>query len=907
MTESQHSEMATQRTPLQKGIALIAATALAASVIPILPASEASATPAYIGTPADAASTTGELIVVYENDALGLTETATSSARSATSLENIGAVGQTEIAGTENTEATVTVIELANGIDERTAIDEIADLEEVRSVHQNFKYSLMGAISDPYSISDASEAQNQYYLYDTKAIDAWDHTRTDSAVTIAVLDTGCDLSHEDLSARIDIENAYDATTRIPLSSLQNGDANGHGTQVAGIIAAQADNAIGIAGISYNANILPIKVFDENSQCTTADLLAAYDYLEGLIESGQVTDLKAINLSIGYYAETLDEADEALRTAIATMRAEHNVLTVCAGGNGDASGKPRTAECYPADFEGAISVTALDESGANASFADYNAAKDISAPGVNILTTDVGNSYAKVTGSSMAAPIVAGAAALLWSADPSLSASQIEAALTTTAAPITGNVHPESGSAGQLDVLAALGAVTGEAYDATEPPQPIDPDRNEAEQAPDANENAVMGSSQESEPAQAVLATDSANSWRFADGEAVTPNTEGTKPISSRIEPLAGTYSWYKEGNTWYTTTNVGTSKFAVSNAAAFGIDVSEHQGYITWSQAKRSGVQFAIIRCGYGSNYANQDDKYWLTNVRNCINSGVPFGVYIYSYAQNVAEASSEADHVLRCLEKAELSPSKVAYPIYYDLEERSMGTTGNRALLAQMAQTFCDKISKAGYMPGVYANQYWWDTYLTDPTFNNWEKWVAQYPYNGSTGTTYKGIYGMWQCMSKGNIPGISTNVDINFAYDIVNANGNHMYRMYNPNSGEHFYTAMKDERNMLIRAGWRYEGVAWVAPHSSKTPVYRLYNPNAGDHHYTTSAGERDVLITKGWRSEGIGWYSDDAKGKVLYRLYNPNARAGAHHYTLSAGERDVLIRAGWRYEGTCWHGMK
>lgn len=906
MTESQHSEIAAQRTPLRKGIALVVAIALAASAIPILPTSEAAATPTHATAPANDASTTGELIVVYEDDALDLTEAATSPTRSITSLESIGAIGQTEIAGAESAKAAVTVVELADGVDEQAAIAEISNLEEVRSVHQNFEYSLMSTTSDPYNIPDVAAAQNQYYLYDSKAIDAWDHARTDSVVTIAVLDTGCDLSHEDLSARIDVENAYDATAHTPLSSLQNGDANGHGTQVAGVIAAQADNATGIAGVSYNADILPIKVFDENGRCTTADLLAAYDYLEGLMESGRVTDLKAINLSIGYYAEELNEADEALRAAIADMRSEHDVLTICAGGNGDASGKPRTAECYPADFGEAISVTALDESGANAAFADYNAAKDISAPGVNILTTDTGNDYAKVTGSSMAAPIVTGAAALLWAAVPSLSADQVESALTTTAAPVEGNAHPESGSAGALDALAALSTVTGEAYDVTGTPESVDPGRNEAEQAPDANENAVMGSSREDEPAQAAPTADNANSWRFTNGEAVSPNTEDTEPASPKIEPLAGTYSWYKEGNTWYTTTNVGTSKFAVSNAAAFGIDVSEHQGYITWSQVKRSGVQFAIIRCGYGSNYASQDDKYWITNVQNCINSGMPFGVYIYSYAQNVAEASSEADHVLRCLEKAALSPSKVAYPIYYDLEERSMGTTGNRALLAQMAQTFCDKISKAGYMPGVYANQYWWDTYLTDPSFNSWEKWVAQYPYNGSTSTTYKGIYGMWQCMSKGNIPGISTNVDINFAYDIVNANGNHMYRMYNPNSGEHFYTAMKDERNMLVRAGWRYEGVAWVAPYSSKTPVYRLYNPNAGDHHYTTSAGERDVLITKGWRSEGIGWYSDDAKGKVLYRLYNPNARAGAHHYTLSAGERDVLIRAGWRYEGTCWHGM-
>ncbi|KAB5603116.1 hypothetical protein EHS19_10455, partial [Bifidobacterium jacchi] len=74
----------------------------------------------------------------------------------------------------------------------------------------------------------------------------------------------------------------------------------------------------------------------------------------------------------------------------------------------------------------------------------------------------------------------------------------------------------------------------------------------------------------------------------------------------------------------------------------------------------------------------------------------------------------------------------------------------------------------------------------------------------------------------------------------------------------GEHFYTANGAERNMLVAKGWRYEGVGWIAPASSKTPVYRLYNRNAGDHHYTMNAAERNMLVAKGWRYEGIGWYS-------------------------------------------------
>ena len=130
-------------------------------------------------------------------------------------------------------------------------------------------------------------------------------------------------------------------------------------------------------------------------------------------------------------------------------------------------------------------------------------------------------------------------------------------------------------------------------------------------------------------------------------------------------------------------------------------------------------------------------------------------------------------------------------------------------------------------------------------------------------------------------------------------------MYRMYNPNSGEHFYTASTAERNDLRSAGWAYEGIAWRAPKASKTPVYRVYNANAGDHHYTISKAERDTLVAAGWKDEGIGWYSDDAKTVPIYRVYNPNATTGSHHFTMSKNEVNELVKAGWKDEGTAWFG--
>ena len=129
-------------------------------------------------------------------------------------------------------------------------------------------------------------------------------------------------------------------------------------------------------------------------------------------------------------------------------------------------------------------------------------------------------------------------------------------------------------------------------------------------------------------------------------------------------------------------------------------------------------------------------------------------------------------------------------------------------------------------------------------------------------------------------------------------------LFRLYNPNSGEHFYTKTTNERDHLRKVGWRYEGIGWTAP-ASGIPVYRLYNPNAGDHHYTLNVSERDHLKKVGWRYEGISWYSP-SNGIPLYRLYNPNAKAGAHHYTPIKSESDHLRKVGWRYEGIAWYAV-
>lgn len=128
-------------------------------------------------------------------------------------------------------------------------------------------------------------------------------------------------------------------------------------------------------------------------------------------------------------------------------------------------------------------------------------------------------------------------------------------------------------------------------------------------------------------------------------------------------------------------------------------------------------------------------------------------------------------------------------------------------------------------------------------------------------------------------------------------------MQRLYNPNSGEHFYTASMIEQQMLVDLGWQAEGVAWNAPLQG-LPVYRVYNKGAGDHHYTVSEIEKAQLLALGWQDEGIGWYAA-TKGQAVYRAYNPHAKTGTHHYTTSQEEIDQLRQLGWHDEGIAWFG--
>ena len=185
-----------------------------------------------------------------------------------------------------------------------------------------------------------------------------------------------------------------------------------------------------------------------------------------------------------------------------------------------------------------------------------------------------------------------------------------------------------------------------------------------------------------------------------------------------------------------------------------GIDVSHWQGRIDWNKVKASGVKFAIIRCGRGWDGNGLDDNYWAYNVAECERLKIPYGVYIYSYAQTTAQAEAEARHALRLLKG-----HYPALPVFYDLEDAR--TDG--ANYAANMKKFAGLIEGGGYRVGAYANLNWWNGKLNSSTFDAYDKWVAQWNVSSCA---YKKPHGYWQYSSKGSVPGIDGYVDLDYAY---------------------------------------------------------------------------------------------------------------------------------------------
>ena len=318
----------------------------------------------------------------------------------------------------------------------------------------------------------------QYYLNLIKALNAWDITKGDSSVVIAIVDTGGNLLHADIKPNlytnwleyppngkdddgngyIDDYQGWDFIGSDTLNannpnfigdndpSIANGGDISHGTWVAGCASAATNNGIGMAGVAFKSHLLFTKHSADNQRTTDG---TEYNVYSGLLYAGYQKDVKIINCSFGGSGQS-----QIIQDIINHIVLDQNKLIVAAAGN-DGSFTPS----YPASYDNVISVAATDLNDKRASFSNYGTFVDLAAPGVGIYTTGYNNVYNTVDGTSFSSPITAGAAALVWAANPTFTAVQVGEQLRVSAdatALYTANPgYKNQLGLGRLDVQRAL--------------------------------------------------------------------------------------------------------------------------------------------------------------------------------------------------------------------------------------------------------------------------------------------------------------------------------------------------------------------------------------------------------------------------------------------------------------------
>ena len=419
---------------------------------------------------------------------------------------------------------------------------------------------------------------------------------------------------------------------------------------------------------------------------------------------------------------------------------------------------------------------------------------------------------------------------------------------------------------------------------------------------------VVDSSSENTQERDSASTESTESSLEQD-EATEQTEEETAAPERQIDTPEGTMNLPTGRSDLYPSIQLFASLPSVSatntnTPSKSFVDISSHNGNISVANFQKMmsyGVTGVVVKLTEATSYTNPNAQ---SQINNAMAAGMKVSAYHYSWFTSDAQAVAEANYFAAAAKRFGLSGGTV---MVNDIEEPKILGKGNHT---NNSRAFENRLKSLGYgNVRHYVGLNWLNTgKINAGVIGNKNIWVAAYPYNLST-TNFYTQYGAWQWSSQLSFPGVNGNFDINADYTSTfsnptpkpPANSIQMYRVYNPNSGEHFYTQNVAEKNNLVSKGWRYEGIGWNGP-TSGNPVYRLYNPNAGDHHYTLHAYEKDNLIKKGWRYEGVSWYSGGPN--ALHRLYNPNAKAGSHHYTLNTNEKNNLVKHGWRYEGLAWY---
>lgn len=406
--------------------------------------------------------------------------------------------------------------------------------------------------------------------------------------------------------------------------------------------------------------------------------------------------------------------------------------------------------------------------------------------------------------------------------------------------------------------------------------------------------AAASEAAESEDTASAAEDENAESFRYDEGmlidaEAIDTDSETeTATIAdtlAREAQMATTVASWKKSNGTSSYT-LGSKTVSVSGVKRVGIDVSHHQGNIKWGKVANSGIDYAIIRCGYGSNKKSQDDTEFLDNVEGAQENGIEIGVYLYSHATSISKARGEAKHALRLLDEAGLDPNDLDLPVFYDIEDSSQSSLGAKKL-GNIAEAFCDAIEEEGYVAGVYSSKSWWEDKLTASEFTTegWYRWVARYSASTSTKKTGVEDTSIWQFTSQGTVSGISGDVDVDFDY--LGKGSYSQLRAFatNYNTVKLTWSSVADATGYQIKRKTEetsYETIADVS--SSKTS----YSDTGLDCGTTYSYRIRAVYEDDNGEETYGSWWRVLSATPTLWKVGKPN-------FTLSSSLRSVKLSWG------------
>ena len=333
------------------------------------------------------------------------------------------------------------------------------------------------------------------------------------------------------------------------------------------------------------------------------------------------------------------------------------------------------------------------------------------------------------------------------------------------------------------------------------------------------------------------------------------------------------------------------SESAAASDKEYGLDLSQHNPKdLDFNRVKAAGNSFVILRAGYGWSM-DQKDPHFDAYYARAKAAGLKVGAYWYSYARNLDEAKAEAE----CFKKA-IAGKDFDFGVWADLEDADgwKKANGNPSgeLQAACVNLIIQEMRAAGYTCGVYASTWWIDNIYTG--LDTSLLWEANYGAGNLSRPHIHQYTSSWQMDGRVYDRNVLIRPFTDSKPKPTPQPAGSIHRLYNPANGDHLYTPSYDEAQKACESGWNYEGIGWVAP-ASGTPIYRMLNPNDGTHAFGPEA-ERDGLIKAGWKCEGIAFYSGG--NHPLYRMYNPNS--GAHIFSADRKEHDALTRCGWVCEG-------